>query len=170
MSQTTVADNMSNVFAGVLGDDNLGNYVRSYVNEEATAEMPFGVLVVQGTADGDALLPTATDQPLGVVVHSHRYAKDGELGDDGVKPNAMIGVLRRGTIWVQPEETVAPGDAVRVRLTAGASEQVGAFRTTADGTDCAVITNAEWLTSGTSTTPALLEIDMNHEPALTADT
>lgn len=169
MSQTSIADNMSKVFAGVLGDDS-PQYVRSYVNEEATEEMVFGTLVVQGTADGDALLPTAGDQPLGVVTHSHRYAKDGELGDSGVKGNAMVGVLRRGTVWVQPEEAVVPGGAVRVRITATGSEVVGAFATAADGTDLAVLTNAEWLTTGSATVPALLEIDMNHEPVLTADT
>ncbi len=169
MSQTSVSDSQSNVFAGVVGDDG-PNYIRSYVNEEATEEMAFGTLVVQGTADGDALLPTATDQPLGVVVHSHRYAKDNDLGDTGVKPDVMIGVMRRGTIWVQPEEAVVPGNAVRIRITATGVEVVGAFRTTADGTDTAVITNAEWLTTGSATVPALLEIDMNHEPVLTADT
>jgi len=175
MSQTTVqAGGQSLPFAGVLGDDS-PNYVRSYVNE-ATNSIPFGVMVIQGTNDDQALEMAVGGQPVGVVSHSHRYAKPGQLdedgtagGDGGLTTETEMGVLRKGTVWVIPEDDVAPGDPVRVRHTAAGAEELGAFRTAADGTDTGVISGAAWLTSATGGTPALLEVDLTGEGVLVSD-
>lgn len=168
MSQTTVASGQSQVFAGVLGD-NSPNYVRSYVNEEASLSLAFGDAVVQGTDDGDALKMVAGGLIAGVIVHSHRYAKDNELDSVGLTPNTTMALLRKGTIWVVPEDDVSPGDPVRVRHTATGNERFGAFMTAADGTDTGIIGNAEWLTSASGGSPALLEIDLTGEPVLVSD-
>jgi len=176
MPQTSVADNMTVGIVGALADANLAS-VDSRVNEEASAEMPFGIMVVRGTDKAtDALLlhtsAAASDSLLaGVVVYSAAYAKPEELGDDGVKPNMTVGLLQKGRIYVLPEEAVAPGDAVRVRAVVSGSEQAGAFRTTADDTDdCIDISKfARWITSGSSTVPAVLEIDMSGAADALAD-
>jgi hypothetical protein len=176
MPQTSVADNMTIGIVGALADANLAS-VDSRVNEEASAEIPFGVMVVRGTAKAtDALLlhtSAAVSAPLlaGVVLYSAAYAKPEELGDDGVKPNMTVGLLQKGRVYVLPEEAVEPGDDVRVRAVAGGSEQAGAFRTTADDTsDCIDISSfARWITAGSSTVPAVVEIDMTSAAGAVAD-
>jgi hypothetical protein len=111
--------------------------------------------------------------PLGVSMHSHAYSKgDGdldELGDDGLKPTASVAVLRKGTIRVLLEEDVAAGDPVRVRVVAGVGEQLGAFRTSADTTDCALCPFAQFVEGGSDGGTALLEIDMTAAAALNND-
>jgi hypothetical protein len=160
------------------GDASGHKNVRSYVSEESSAEIPFGVMVVEGT-DGatQALLPhtsaAASEQiMLGVVQHSHYYAKDIELGDVGLKPGATLGVRTHGTILVLIEENVAIGDDVRVRVVATGDEQAGAFRTTADDTsDCVDISAfARWVSAGTAAEGfAELEIDMTNRASAVAD-
>lgn len=163
MPQTSVSVNAAAAFAGLIGDAGDDAYVRSYVNGEASAEIPYGVFVViDSSEDHEADLPTAdTDLPCGVVLHSHAYAKDNELGTTGLKPDVTMSVLQRGRVWVATEDAVDPGDAVRIRKVAGGSEQLGAFRAAADGTDTMVATNARWLTSTSGAGFALLEFDVN---------
>jgi len=175
MPQTSVAANMTVGIAGAIADANLAS-VDSRVNEEASAEMPFGVMVVRGTAKAtDAKLlhtSAAASAPLlaGVVVYSASYAKPEELGDDGVKPNMTVGLLQKGRVYVLPEEDVAPGDAVRVRAVVAGAEVAGAFRTSADAADCVDISSfSRWITAGSSTVPAIVEIDMTGAAGATAD-
>lgn len=170
MSQTTMGAQDAVPFAGVVQSAEPGN-PRSYTSEESSAEIPFGVMVVlsSGSEDNGAKLPDDSgDVPLGVVCHSHAHAKPTELGDTGLKPKATFGVLRKGTIWVQVEDAVDPGDAVRVRTVAGVGEQLGAFRAAADSTDTAVLTGAAWLTTAGAGGIALLELDMT-AATLTSD-
>lgn len=168
MSQTAVTNQDTTPFAGKVVTAEPGS-PRSYTSQEASAEIPFGVLVVLGTdEDAGALLPDGSDVPLGVVCHSHAHAKDTELGATGLKPKATFGVLRKGVIWVATEDAVGPGDAVRVRKVAGVGEQLGAFRAAADSTDCSVLTGAAWLTSTSGAGFAQLEVDMT-AATLTSD-
>ena len=155
---------------GVIGDL-APHYIRSYTNQEASAEIPFGVLVVQATDPDDGCkLPVAAAMPLGVVVHSHAYSYPGQLGDTGLKPGVTMGVMRQGVIWVTVEDAVTPDDAVRVRLTAGVGEQQGAFRTAQDSTDCAVVAGCQFLTAAGAGDIAQLQVDMTKVAVLTADT
>jgi hypothetical protein len=118
--------------------------VASRINEETTAEIPFGICVFEGAdQENGALLPTAaTDLPVGVTYHSHAYNLPHELGDDGLKPGVMLDVAEKGVLWVLTEEAVTPDDPVRVRCVAAGAEQAGAFRTTADDTDDCVDVSA----------------------------
>lgn len=174
--QTSVAA-AAIAFAGMLADSDQGRRIESRVNAEASAEIPFGVMVVRGATseDTDALLPhtsAAASAPLlaGIVVHSHNYAKDSQLGSTGLKPTVMLNLLQRGRIYVQPEDSVDPGDAVKVRVVVAGAEVKGAFRGAADAADCVDISKfARWITSGTSTVPAVLEIDMVGAAQATAD-
>ena len=50
------------------GDDDCVTYAQG----EASAEIPFGVMVVRGATAGTATLPVdANSVPVGVLVHSH---------------------------------------------------------------------------------------------------
>jgi len=174
--QTSVSAPLSRPFPGVLGDT--GNkHAATRFSAESSAEIPFGVAVLRDATDkvNGAVLPhtsAAVSAPLfaGVVMHSHAYDKDIELGTTGLKPKVTFNVLERGRIWVLPEEAVAPGDSVRFRAVVAGAEQAGAFRTTADGTDCVNISSfARWITTGNSSTPALLEFDIVNAALATAD-
>lgn len=175
--QTSVAANAI-AFAGMLAVSDQGTRIESRVSEEASAEIPFGTMVIRGSTSEDlgALqLHTSSAsmaaQLAGIVVHDQTYAKDTELGDTGLKPGVMLNLLQRGRIWVQPEDTVDPGDAVKVRAVVTGSEVKGAFRGAADSTDCVDISKfARWVTSGTSAIPAQLEIDMVGASQAVADT
>ena len=176
--QTAVTTPASAAFAGMLADSGIGTVIDSKVSAEASAEMRFGIAVLRDTTDEDngVVLPltsSAVSAPrfAGIVVHSHDYAKDTELGDTGLKPKVTVNVLQRGRIWVQPEDTVDPGDTVKFRAVVAGAEVAGAFRAAADSTDCVDISKfARWITSGSSTVPAILEIDMVGSSQATADT
>ena len=161
MPQTTTNDAPAAAFAGLRGDG-APHYARSKVSEEASAEIPFGVMVGAGSADDGCLaLAAVTDKLAGVVVHSHAYNKDNELGSTGLKPDVTVSVLRKGTIWDDVEEAVAVGGTVLVRAVATGGEQAGEFRTTADASDLIDISaNASWLTSTSGAGLALLSIDL----------
>ena len=165
-SQTSVAAAAIG-FAGMLADSDQAPRVASKINEEASAEIPFGTMVIRGTDEEMQALQLHTSAAAvaallaGVVVHDHSYAKDTELGTTGLKPGVTLNVLERGHVYVLTEETVTPGDAVRVRAVVSGNEVKGAFRTSADSTDCVNISKfARWVKGGTTTVPAVLEIDM----------
>lgn len=122
-------------FPGMRASADPGN-IDSYVNGEASAEIPFGVCVAQGTDDKEAIKLAATsDKLLGIVVHRHAYAYGVELGDTGLKPDVVMGVMTRGECWVLVEEAVTPASAPLVRAVAAGAEVAGAFRDTADASD-----------------------------------
>ncbi len=153
------------IFAGALVNAQDAE-VASYVNEEASAEIAFGVMVKQGTADKDALLFVAqADVPVGIVVHSHAYSKPVELGDTGLKPNVTMGILKRGVIWVTAVDAVTPDDPVRY------DETGGTFLTTAAANETvSCLEFARFLTTAGAGELVQLEIDMSGRGARTLDT
>lgn len=164
MSQTSIVNqDASPVAAGtVMGHGTSDRH--SKVSSEASAEIPFGVLVVKSSdEDYGVLLPSgAMDSmlPAGVVIRDHAY-DDLSLNSDrnALLPKTEMSVLFRGRIMVKVEDAVDPGDPVRVRSVAGVGEQLGAFRSAADSTDCALLTGAQWMTSAGAGGYAELEID-----------
>lgn len=168
---TSVKQAIGAAIAGMLADTKLVE-IDSFVSEEASAEIPFGVMVKQGTADNGALKLTATSNKLvGLVVHDHSYAKDTELGSTGLKPKTTLRVMTKGRAWVTVEEAVTPASAVKVRAVAGGSEVAGAFRDTADSTDCIDISAfARYLTTAGAGELALLDLDMSGRNDAVADT
>lgn len=144
-----------------------GDVVDSFVSEEVSAEIPFGVMVKRGAAVGGALKLTAiTDVLAGIVCHSHSYAKPEELGDVGLKPKVSLSVLRRGDIWVHVEEAVTPASSVFVRAVVAGNEVAGDFRDTADATDlidCSAF--AEFLGSTAGAGLVLVRVDMTNRRA-----
>jgi len=159
--QTSVDDAQVVAFAGKVETSGITD-IRSFVNGEATAEIPFGRMVAHDTADNEVdMMASNADVPAGIAVHSHAYAKDDELGDTGIKPNMVVSVLRRGRVWVNTEDLAGYDDAVRYRCTAsgdGAGEFLSADPTGTDTVDISKF--ARWLSVRSDAGLALLEIDM----------
>jgi hypothetical protein len=108
----------------------------SKTSKEASATIPFGVAVKQGTLDDDVLLMTAAANKLaGVVVWANDFAIPSELVAAGLTPGTTFGVLFDGPILVTVEDAVTPASGVHIRFSAnGGNVQPGAFRGTADAT------------------------------------
>lgn len=162
MSQSTYAQTMTAGFPGMKADL-VDDYVRSYVNAEATAEIPFGVAVVQGAADGSAILAVGAGVTwVGVVLHSHNYDPTYDLGTTGLKPKKTMNVLSRGTVWVQVENAVTVNSRAFMRHTAGAGgTQKGAFRGDADTATAIEARGCRFLTAASAGGVAMLECDFN---------
>jgi len=142
--------------------------VRTMINQEASAEVPFGhgVKFEGSTEDLGALLPTAeTSVIAGIVAHSHAYADD-ELGTTGVLPGATLNVLRKGKIWVAVEDGCAPGDRLWIRAVgAVAPEAIGQCNNADDSTDMVDCTNAGvFLTTAAAGGLAVLDVDFTNRP------
>ena len=157
--QLTYPTTMVQGFAGMLADNNPRNDILSRASEEATS-FPYGVALVRGTdLETQVKLPTAAAAILGIAVHTHAN----EVGSDGLNKidlDDAVNVLHEGRIYVIPEETVAVGDPVYVRIATGAGgTQKGAFRNDADTATALLASGMRWIQGGTSTTVAILEID-----------
>lgn len=163
--QTSVANApIAALQAGQIDDTCALNDVMSYVNAEASSEMPFGRMLVQGTADRDAKLMTIqTDVMIGVLVHSQAYNRDNEIGSTGLKPKMTAGVMTRGRVWVAVTEDVTPASVVRV------SEVGGTFGDSASAGVTVVLKNARYLTTTLSGGLALLEFDILGRGSNTSD-
>src|SRR6185436_6128826 len=161
--------------AGLLADNTMSKDCLTAISDEASAEIPFGVRVCNGTSElGVKLLNTSAaamaTELRGVTVFGHSFDKPNELGDTGLKPKTAFNILSKGRIYVQVEEAVAIGDDVRVRAVAAGAEVKGAFRATADGTDCVDIAAfARWIRGAEQDGFAVLEIDMTNAALDVAD-
>ncbi len=166
---------MVEAVAGLLADNSLSKDCLSATSEESSAEIPFGVMVCRGTEDDGVLLLNTSSAAMatslaGIVVFGHSFSKPYELGDTGLKPFATFNVLSRGRIYVQVEEAVEIGDAVRVRAVATGDEVKGAFRTTSDSTDCVDISSfARYIRGADEDGLAIVEIDMVNAALADAD-
>lgn len=148
--QTTYSDAPSAAYSGLLiGAD---HEIVPMVNAEASAEMPFGAGICRKTSspatDQDAILPAAEgDMVWGILVHSNIYDRTytladgttaGELGTTGVKPGAMLNILRRGLVWVYCRKAIEVGDRLWIRAVASGgspAEFLGAPEPDDDSTD-----------------------------------
>jgi hypothetical protein len=141
--------------AGQVADLCPLNDVMSYVSAEASAEIPFGRMLVQGTGDKDAKLMAAqADAMIGISVFSQAYNRDNEIGATGVKPKMTLGVMTRGRIWVQVTADVTPASVVRVHKTGGT------FQDDSSAGNTVVLKNARYLTTTLANGLALLEFDI----------
>lgn len=166
MAITDYSTTMTASIAGQLADLGVAD-IRSFVNAEASVEIPFGYAVVQGTLEKDALLPSASDDVfVGIVAHSHAYDPENDLGTTGVKADRELNVVNKGRVWVVVGETVAVNDRgyVDYASTPGRIKK-------ADVTDGTLNTSAQikFLTAATGAgSLALAEIDcMNVQAAST---
>lgn len=166
MSQTSIPASLPIGFAGMKADTT-EDTVETFVSAEASAEIPFGVMVAQGTGDRDGKMPAAgTDKLVGIVLHSHDYAKDTELGSTGLKPKTALQILRKGKALVTVEEAVAPGDRAHIRYASGAGgTQKGAWRKSSVANETIdATTQCVFRSTASANGLAEVEIDMVAKP------
>lgn len=168
MSQTSVATSLTRAFAGMLADSGPHDILSGY-NGEASAEMPFGVVINETTTEQKYELPDAGgDKCRGVVVHSHAYSKgpsDPALGTTGIKAGFPISVLRKGRIYMTVEDGCTAGQRLYTRILAGAGgSQEGAVRTTDPGGGECIDTRAamETLSSCSAGGVAVVSVDFDN--------
>ncbi|BBO74407.1 hypothetical protein DSCW_18240 [Desulfosarcina widdelii] len=156
--QTEVRSSMAVGLAGQIADIGPSDII-TYTNEHGDT-VPFGVFVTKGSGEGLAVLPDATGEVtglvgLGVVVRSHTQPQDEGYADGDVMP-----VIKKGRVWVPVEDEVTAESAAFVRFVAGAGEQLGAFRSDADGTDAVALPNAKFVTDAAAGELALLDLNL----------
>ena len=69
---------------------------------------------------------------------------------DGIRQNEEANILRKGTVWLRPEDAVTPASGVFVRIpaNAGVGTALGAFRGADDGANTEDLSAvASWQTS-----------------------
>jgi hypothetical protein len=166
--QTSVSVQETVAYAGMVGDIGAMRDALSFVNAEASSEIAFGTMVVQGSAADECLIPSGqSDVSVGIALHSHAFQKDNELGDTGVKPDVVLSALQRGRIWVPVTEAVAVGGAVRVFMSGG---NAGKFGTSASaGVTKLITSSARFLSATSGAGVALLEIDINNRSGWSND-
>lgn len=161
--QTSYSREMTKAFAGMIADAHLNHSIETKVNAEASAEIPFGVFVAKKATGGDltAVLP-ATNGTLpicGLVLHSDTYSKgdDGELGDTGLIPLALLDVMVKGRAWVNVLEAVDYADPVHV-VYAGARPK-GSVAPATTASETFLLKNARFITSTSGAGVACIEFD-----------
>lgn len=163
MSQITYNTVPNESYAGMLADSGNNDIISRALG--GAADSPFGVMVAYGAdpakecvapADGAAIAAL-----MGVTVHKHTPDRASLSGTEGLTPDSMVDVIRKGRVVVVVEEAVTPGDAVFVRHTAAGAEVKGAFRTDADGGDAVDIsTKARWESTTTGAGLAILDLNL----------
>lgn len=145
----------------------------SMVQGEASAEIPFGAGITIGTV-GDistvaspttAVLPSSSESDFeGVVLHSHSYVPaagyGAELGTTGVKPKAMLSILRKGRVYVQVEDAVTAGAQAYLRYTDNGDLKKGGWRSDDDSSKARLIRGAMFRSSAAAGGIAILEVDV----------
>lgn len=178
-SKQTSYVNQGAGFAGQLLAE-FGDGIVSAINSEASLEIAFGCAVKFGgvaNVDQSAKLPTAeTDKIMGIVLHSHAYSLETDVGTGanggaatvrpGIKPGKMMNVLRKGRVLAICEDGCVPGDRLWVRgVSAGDGvEFLGGLNNADDSTDTVDCTNqGVWLTTAAAGGLAELEVDFTND-------
>lgn len=145
----------------------------SATSREASASIPFGVMVKKGTGDEDALLMTsAADVLLGVTAFAHDFAIPTELDPaTGLRPGSTFSRVFWGPVLVRVEDAVTPASEVHVRISAnGLNTQAGSFRGTADaGHTIDATPFARYLSSAGAAGVAILFLSLPNSALATAD-
>ena len=159
-------------FAGMLYGTG-PKQVESFVQGEASAEVPFGAVVAQGTAgsagtpDKAILMVDANSVPVGVLIHSHAYNRETQLGTTGVKPTNVIDVMRKGRIYALFEGSVTKGNNAFIRHTAGVGgSQKGALRADADTASAVVCRGISFAETKSGGGYVLVNVDMDNVAAV----
>lgn len=162
MSQTSYSIDQAVAIEGMIADASLVQDVITGQNQVTAVE--FGKFVAKGAGDNDIIVPAAaTDITSALlrrgVVHAHQAMESSASGNPQYPVKSAVNVLKKGRIWVKPEDTVDPTLSVHVRY-AGVGTK-GAFRGATVASETAVLANARWLSTTTVAGQlALLEIDL----------
>lgn len=162
MSQTTYSTQPGESYAGMLGDSKETDIISRALGGAANVE--FGVMLAYGANPTKECAPVADAGALkslaGVAVHKHTPDRASLTDDEGIVPDSMVDLLRKGRVWVSVEQAVTPGDSVYVRMVAAGAEVKGHFRKDADGADAIEIVGASWQSTTTGAGIALLDLNL----------
>ncbi len=165
-AQTSYSFYQSLPFAGVLADLVSDSDIRSYVNEEVTLGVPFGVAVCQGAADnGFLLMVDINSKILGITVHTHAveiYYLPTSPTTAGIPLKGTAGILKKGRIWAIAEVAVGPMDIVCARYTTSTAPkaQKGGLGNTTDSATALQITGATWTTTAAAAAIGMVDVNM----------
>jgi len=138
--QTTYSENQAIALPGMPADADYSADTRIC---ETVAGIGFGVAVSQGSADKGALIGAAAAANfVGVTIADKTVANDG--GADGYNQYDNMGVMYRGTIWIQVGGNVADGEDATFNSTTGVLSSAAT-----SGTQFA-IAGARWMTTASS--------------------
>jgi len=137
-------------------------------NDEASAEVPFGVAVKHASATDERsakLLTAITGEKVaGIVLYTQTYDTT-QLGADGVKPTYELNVVRQGRMRVVCEDGCSVGDSLYIRAVVAGAELRGALLAAADGSDTIdASANGTWRSSAAAGAEAILEFDFTNSP------
>jgi hypothetical protein len=132
-------------------------------------DIPVGVAVVAASNPGDddnglfCALPSGSSVDANFIGITTRNVASNVMDYDQTgqvsEPGDIVSVMTEGVIWVETEDTVAYGGTVYVRITASGSEQLGAFRSDADGGDAIVMTGAKFYSATSGAGLAKIKIN-----------
>lgn len=135
------------------------------IKRASATQLYFGRAVIVGASDDLVVHPSGSAGTFAGVVIEDMNIYAGSLsgaGDIPVGHDAQI--LRKGRIWVVPEQDVVTTDPVYYRhantTPDAAPAALGRFRKDADTADATLLSNAKWVTSGLAGTIAELEINL----------
>lgn len=151
--QTSVSATMPKGFAGFATDISSES---SCINTEASAAIPFGVVVVGNTASAQLTnpqgvkLPTASgDVVIGITAWAPVTSNDIDTTNDGLRPGRMMRVVGAGRVLVKVENAVVKDARPFFRITAnGGNTQLGAIRADADSANAVELKGAYFEESG----------------------
>ena len=160
MSQTSVSASLTAAKAGLVAD---GAVVQDKISKVAEEELAVGVVVVAGTDNEQAALPSAAAEITAAThtawgVTAYRAGKE---PTDAYAAEDMPVVLRKGRIWMVVEDAVAANTHPYVRFAAGTGTQLGALRSDAD---TATAEEATWLKTLTASAGAGIILVEVHLP------
>lgn len=159
MSQTTYTKVPAVAFAGMLADSGPNRAVSRALEEAAAID--FGKPFVAGTdKEVQVLLPSAASQDFqGIGVHRHNEKKT-STGVAQAQPTENLDVLREGSIYVEVEVTVVPGESVAYRHTVNGGLLPGGWTNVTDAETEDLSAFARWETGATAGNVAILTINM----------
>lgn len=135
------------------------------IKRASATQLYFGRAVIAGAADYLCVHPSGSAGTfIGIVVEDLSIAPELLSGAGNVPVGHDAHILRRGRIWVVPEQDVVTTDPVFYRHANSTPDAdpaaLGRFRKDADTADATELTNAKWVTSGLAGTLAQLEINL----------
>lgn len=162
--QTSVSDTMARGFPGTTRSDT--RYMTA-ISTEASAEIPFGVGVVEDKAAGYLTNRQAAKMPTGATDTFLGVAKRGDFGEaflgatvSGPKPGVPFNVAYDGEVQVQVESAVVKGARAFMRFASGAGgTQLGIFRADADTATAVELKGCQFMESGTAGSLVWMRVD-----------
>jgi len=139
-----------------------GSHTITLLSRNVDLVVTVDVAALTGTMTISSIVATTTDSILGFALNKG-FADQGLPGGTGTVEYAAteaVNVIRKGAMYVLPEETVTSDDAVYLRVVANGAKLPGMFGKSADSSKCVLLTGVRWVEGGTTTTVAKLEINL----------